>query len=162
DPKRPEQVVHWLERNGRGVFLDYGCGAGALLTEARRLGWDAVGVEFDAEVATEVGRRTGARTLTAAQAERLRAPLADGPHLGDVLEHLTDLEHQMPQILGLLNPDGVLLAQGPLEANANLFTALLRLARRARPRRIEMAPYHVLLATARGQRALFRRFGLEE
>src|SRR5262249_39555619 len=82
DPKRPEQVVHWLERNGRGVFLDYGCGAGALLTEARRLGWDAVGVEFDAEVATEVGRRTGARTLTAAQAERLGAPMADVLHLG--------------------------------------------------------------------------------
>jgi Zn ribbon nucleic-acid-binding protein len=30
------------------------------------------------------------------------------------------------------------------------------------PRRVEMAPLHVLLATSAGQRALFERFGLEE
>ena len=88
---------------------------------------------------------------------------ADALHLGDVIEHLTDLDRQMPAILRLLKPEGVLIAQGPLEANANLFTWVLRLARGVRGRKPpEMAPYHVLLATARGQRALFRRSGLEE
>jgi hypothetical protein len=63
----------------------------------------------------------------------------------------------------LIKPGGLLLAQGPLEGNANLFTAVLRLSRTVRrPRPTEMAPYHVLLATARGQRMLFRRFALTE
>src|SRR5205085_1308835 len=82
---------------------------------------------------------------------------------GRVVEWLARLDEQMPEILRLVKPGGLLLAQGPLEANASLFTSVLATARRLRPkRRTEMAPYHVLLATARGQREFFRRFGLEE
>jgi SAM-dependent methyltransferase len=161
DPKEPRSVVRWLERSERGTFLDYGCGSGALLVQAARLGWEVVGVEFDDEVVRRVGEATGARVLSVTEAAAIKRPMADVLHLGDVIEHLTELNRQMPEILGLLKQGGVLLAQGPLEANANLFTSALRLARRIRPRRTEMAPYHVLLATARGQRSFFQRFGLE-
>jgi len=69
----------------------------------------------------------------------------------------------MPEIINLIRPGGLLVAQGPLEANPNLFTLMIRLSRTLRRRRrTEMAPYHVLLATARGQRLLFGRLGLEE
>jgi SAM-dependent methyltransferase len=162
DPKEPERVVHWLERARRGTFVDFGCGAGALLVRAARAGWEAVGVEFDDEVAKQTSARTGARVLGLAEAQSLGGPIADVLHLGDVIEHLTELDRQMPEILRLLKPGGTLLAQGPLEANANLFTCALRAARTVRPRRTEMAPYHVLLATAVGQRQFFRRFGLDE
>jgi hypothetical protein len=61
-----------------------------------------------------------------------------------------------------VKPGGHLIAQGPLEANTTLFTAVLRGWRRARqPAAADMAPYHVTLATARGQQALFARVGLE-
>jgi hypothetical protein len=84
-------------------------------------------------------------------------------HLGDVIEHLTRVDDQLPAILALLKPGAYLIAQGPLEANANLFQSLLRVFSAAKGgRSIEMAPYHVLLATAKGQRELFRRFGLRE
>jgi SAM-dependent methyltransferase len=155
------QVLDWLKRTGQGTFIDYGCGAGALLHEAKRAGWNAVGVEFDGQVAAEVSKRTGAR-VASNPAELLEAP-ADVLHLGDVIEHLTDANRQMPEILRLLKPGGLLLAQGPLENHTNVFNSVVRLARTLRPRRrTEMAPYHVVLTTAQGQKAFFRRFGLEE
>ena len=89
--------------------------------------------------------------------------LCDVLHLGDVIEHLTEMNREMPEILKLLKPGGVLVAQGPLEANANFFALVLRLIRMLRrPGPSYMAPYHVILATAEGQRLLFERLGLEE
>jgi SAM-dependent methyltransferase len=162
DPKEPQRVANFLRTQPRGVFLDYGCGPGSLLREVAKLGWRPVGIEYEEKVAREAAERTGATVVVASRQEGLGPAVADVLHLGDVLEHLTDLDRQMPAILRLLKPGGVLIAQGPLENNANLFTAVLRLARRLRPRaRTEMAPYHVMLATARGQLILFERFGLE-
>jgi hypothetical protein len=140
--------------------VDYGCGRGELLPEAARRGWKAVGVELVEDVALETTRRTGQTVVTVETVSSWYGS-ADVLHLGDVLEHLTEMETEMPRILSLLKPGGLLLAQGPLEANGNLYTWILRLARW--PRRhelIEMPPFHVTLATLRGQRALFRRFGL--
>lgn len=162
NPKQPERVIEWLERLEPGVFVDYGCGQGELLTAAGERGWQAVGVEFSAEVAQQVSQQTGLPVFTRPH-ESEAFPLADVLHLGDVIEHLTRLDEQMPEILKLVKPGGLLLAQGPLEANTSLFTSAVIAARRLRPnRRTEMAPYHVLLATARGQREFFRRFNLEE
>lgn len=162
DPKEAHRVVQWLRKRDGGTFIDYGCGAGLLLVEALKLNWRAIGVEFVNEVANEVAQRTGARVVSSV-GELAGGPHADALHLGDVLEHLTEVNRQMPEILGLIKPGGLLLAQGPLENNATLFTLLVRLGRRLRPSaRTEMAPYHVMLATAEGQRTLFRRFGLEE
>jgi SAM-dependent methyltransferase len=160
--KQPFRVVEWLKRTPPGVFLDYGCGAGELLVEAQKLGWTALGVELNRDVAQAVAARTGAQVVSDVT-ELDAVPCADVLHLGDVIEHLTGIEQQMPDILRLLKPGGLLLAQGPLEANANLFTLALKAARALRPQaRTEMAPYHVLLATGEGQRTLFRRFGLAE
>jgi len=159
--ERGDAVGTWLMRGEPGVFLDYGCGSGEMLQSAAVRGWTPVGVELDSRVAEATAARTGARVVT--DQRLLPEGLADVLHLGDVIEHLTRIGDQMPEILRLLKAGGVLLAQGPLEANANLFTAVVRLARTARRRPIiDMAPYHVLLATAAGQRELFRRFGLEE
>ena len=163
DPKEPGRVVKRLRDSPRGVFLDYGCGPGALLIEAQTLGWEAVGVEFDGRVVAAVADRIGARVLTVAEADAVESSLADVLHLGDVIEHLTDLDRQMPRILRLLKPGGVLIAQGPLEGNGSLFIAALRFAHWARGRRLSrLPPYHVMLATAKGQRTFFNRFGLEE
>ena len=83
-------------------------------------------------------------------------------NLGDVVEHLTDPVTQMRDVLRTLKPEGVLLAQGPLEANRNLFTLAVQVGRTLRPRPSTMPPYHVTLATAQGQRAFFQRIGLQQ
>jgi SAM-dependent methyltransferase len=162
DPKAPQCVVEWLARSEPGLFVDYGCREGELLAEAARLGWRAGGVELDERVARATAQRTGLMVVTPADSA-LRPGCADVVHLGDVIEHMTRINEHLPAVLRLLRPGGVLLAQGPLEANANLFTWALRLSRALRGARlVESAPLHVLLATSRGQRALFERFGLVE
>lgn len=159
DAKQMPRVVAWLKNEKPGRFIDFGCGDGGLLRDAALLGWDTLGVEFDDDVAAAVAARTGLRVFgrRAAAAE----PPADVVHLGDVIEHLTEMDRQMPEILRLLRPGGVLLAQGPLEAHANVFTWGLRLARMFRRSRSTMPPYHVILATAAGQRRLFERHDLD-
>jgi SAM-dependent methyltransferase len=159
DAKEMPRVVAWLRKEGEGRFIDFGCGDGSLLREAAALGWDTLGVEFADDVAAAVAARTSVRVVgrTAAAAE----PPADVVHVGDVIEHLTELDCQMPEIVRLVKPGGILLAQGPLEAQANLFTWILRLARRFRATPSTMPPYHVILATAAGQRRLFERHRLD-
>jgi SAM-dependent methyltransferase len=147
DPREPRWVLDWLDRLPASSFVDYGCGGGELLVEAASRGWKALGVELTPEVVEETSRRTGLPVLTVGGAFEKRS-CADVLHMGDVLEHLTDLDREMPRILSLNKPGGLLLAQGPLEANGNLFTWMLRLARSLRGRpTIEMPPYHVVLAT---------------
>lgn len=163
DPKEPHKCLEWLRRQGTGTFLDYGCGSGALLVDAAKVGWLPVGVELNSEVARRVGERTGFCVLTADAADATEGHIADVLHVGDVLEHLTDMENHMPRILRLIKPGGLLLAQGPLEGNFNFFSACCELSRCLRPwRQTQMAPYHVLMATSNGQRLLFQRFGLSE
>lgn len=159
---RFREPVEWLKKNSPKIILDYGCGAGELLEQAKNLGWNCAGIEFDANVAKIVEDRLGIPVKT--NAEKLGTNFqADALHLGDVIEHLTDLKNQMPEILKLLKPGGILLAQGPLEANPNLFTFLLKYSRKLRGRPISsMPPYHVLLATVKGQKLFFERFGLRE
>lgn len=161
DPKQPGRVLEYLSSRPPGTFVDFGCGSGLLLREAGRLGWTSFGVEYDPGIAEAAARTTGVPVFAAgAIPASLRA---DVLHLGDVIEHLTQLDTQMPRILDLLAPRGVLLAQGPLEANPTVFNLAVRAARLLRRRReASMPPYHVLLATRRGQRRFFERFGLYE
>lgn len=164
DPKQPERVTAQLRESGTGVFVDFGCGGGRMLERASGLGWRAIGTEFDPAVAAEVEKQTGCSVYVVSDEFFDRhAALADVVHLGDVIEHLTAMVDQMTQVLRLLKPGGRLIAQGPLEANGNLFTQVVKWARRVRRvRPIEAPPYHVLLATGVGQRALFCRLGLIE
>lgn len=163
DNKDRDRVVEWLKKVGTGIFIDYGCGTGELLVEAARVGLEAIGVEFEEDVAKSVEARTGVRVVSSSRVNSLDGKRADILHLGDVIEHLTELNRQMPQILELVRPGGLLIAQGPLEANMNVFVSVVRLARTLRRKQVvEMAPYHVLLATAKGQRDFFYRFGLRE
>lgn len=165
-PEDPEDrfanPIEWLRKNPPAVFLDYGCGAGELLEQAQKLGWDCRGIEFDPKVAESVENELGVRVVTD-PSELGENFQADVLHLGDVIEHLTDLNNQMPEILKLLKPNGIILAHGPLEANTNLFTFLLKQSRKLRGNPVsEMPPYHVLLATAQGQKLFFSRFNLKE
>jgi SAM-dependent methyltransferase len=161
DPKDPDSVLGLLAGLTPGTFLDYGCGDGSLLSRVARAGWNAVGVEFDRDVAESTAKRTGLRVHDRASASSLPRGVADVLHLGDVIEHLTAPALEVQRIARLVKSGGYLVAQGPLEANANLFTAALKTWKRASGRTVSnMAPYHVTLATRVGQQALFGRVGL--
>ena len=163
-PPDPGYVLQRLRATTKGLFIDYGCGRGDLLREARQLGFEVIGVEFKQTVADRVASMTGLPVLTPGSLfSNPSRVLADVIHLGDVLEHLTRPNAQIPEILSLLRPGGRFIAQGPLEANASLFNMLVRVSKSfKRPTPSNMPPYHVMLATAAGQKELFRRFGLRQ
>jgi hypothetical protein len=126
------------------------------------LGWNAIGVEFDAQVARRASAEAGCDVVTGLEALRGSTAMpADAIHLGDVLEHLTAPLDVVQALVEMLRPGGWLVAQGPLEAGPNMFSAVLRASRRVRSvRPLEMPPYHVLQATVAGQRTLFERAGM--
>src|SRR6185503_19821688 len=160
DPKEPQRVLDWLRKTERGTFIDYGCGEGQLLQAAAETAWNAVGIEFDEVVVRRLADRTGLKVMTSATALDSE-PIADVLHLGDVIEHMTNINEQMPAVLKLVNPGGLLIAQGPLEANFNIFTMGVRFSRSLRPSaKSNLAPYHVMLATKQGQEECFSRFDL--
>jgi len=162
DPKQPERLLSVLGRREPGQFVDFGCGSGSLLVRARGLGWNAVGVEFDAEVAGKVAVDSGCSVLLGIEGLLASSTRADVLHLGDVVEHLTTPGEVLKKLMGALAPGGWLVSQGPLEAGPCLFATTLRKARSLRAARpVEMPPYHVLQATVSGQRKLFDRVGLE-
>jgi SAM-dependent methyltransferase len=163
DPKQPERLLAVLKRRATGCFVDFGCGSGSLLKQARAIGWTAVGVEFQAEVVESIAAETGCPVLHGIEAlESYPSLPAQVIHLGDVVEHLTKPDEVLAKLVGLLAPGGWLVSQGPLEAGPCLFSAVLRAARSLRAARpVEMPPYHVLQATVAGQLAFFERVGLE-
>ena len=154
------QVMEYLRGRAPGVLVDFGCREGKLLVAAKRAGWHTMGVELDPRVAALTERATAIPILTPGSHEL--TGIADVLHLGDVIEHLTDVDRQLPDAVRILKPAGILIAQGPLQNAPNVFTLALRVARRLRQRVTNMAPTHVILATYDGQRALFRRMGLKE
>jgi SAM-dependent methyltransferase len=164
DPRGDDWVVERVGQAPPGLFVDYGCGGGALLARVAATGREVHGVELDPDVAAEVAARTG---LPVSAVDELAADewagRAEVLHFGDVLEHLPDPGVDLGAALRLLRSGGTLLAQGPLEGNRSLFHAGVRLVGRLRQGRpTSFPPYHVQLATAAGQQALFRSTGLAE
>lgn len=159
-PRSLEWVYAHLTRPP-GTFVDYGCGDGSLLRAAVEAGWNAYGVELDRSVAERATAATGCPVLFSGQlgADILRGDIV---HIGDVLEHLPDPSAGLAQALNLLVPGGTLLVQGPLEAGPSLFSSVVRPGRRRHDHAEEMAPYHLVQATAGGQRRFFCRAGLFE
>lgn len=157
------RISVWLDKRQKGSLIDFGCGTGTLLKHASARGWSVCGVEWDKALANTIANRTGLNVLPKEALGTLEGT-ADVLHLGDVIEHLTEIENQFPALLRLLKPGGLVIAEGPLQANFTLFNAALRVTRPVmrRLRNTVVAPQHVLLSTLVGQRAFFRRFGLEE
>lgn len=153
-------VMRILERLPVGHLVDFGCGDGSLLVSALRRGWRVSGVELSSEVARDLSAELGLQVYAADQLGEL-AGTADVLTLNDVIEHLTQPSALVRELLSVLTPGGTLIAQGPLEANANLFTSTVATVRRIRRRPLStMPPYHVVLATAQGQAHFFRQFDL--
>lgn len=155
------RVLDELRKIDAGTFLDYGCGGGFLIKEVASAGWRAFGVEFDRSATEKLRGRADSEVVS--DLDEFPVGLQfDAVHMGDVIEHLTDVNAGMLGILERLKTGGTIIAQGPLEANFNLFLTGIRFKKILRNSDSSMPPYHVILATSAGQKELFARFGLEE
>ena len=110
-----EHVLEMLDaqRPSRGVLVDMGCGAGALLARANKAGWKGTGVDLSPE-AVEAAR---ARGVEAHAQDCLRCPLpdesADAVTLVNVLDHLPDPFVALDEARRLLKPAGLLYLRVP-------------------------------------------------
>ena len=158
-------VAHWpqsLSRVDAGArLLDFGCGDGAFLAEARKRAFDAVGIELDAG-AREVAQRNSGCPVLSLEQVIASAQRFDVIHLGDVLEHLPAPVEMLRQLESLLAPDGIFFFEGPLEENGSLvrfsnraFTQFKRAT--GRPLLAELPPLHLSRTSAANQRQFFEQ-----
>jgi SAM-dependent methyltransferase len=96
-----------------GRLLDIGCGNGSFLLEARRTGWDAIGVDPDAE-GVAAARKRGLRVHlgTVADVLTLIEPF-DAITMAHVLEHVPDPVETLTKCHALLRPGGKLWVATP-------------------------------------------------
>jgi SAM-dependent methyltransferase len=158
-PRNHKWVLDNLPEAGEGLFVDLGCGDGELLRLAAERGYDVLGVEVDQKSADAAELECGCPIRTFDDLPNY-SEQASAVHLGDVLEHVADPESLIREAMVLLRPGGLLLVQGPLEANRSLFNMVLAAVavfRRSVP--VTNPPYHVHLVTSRGQEGFFQRLG---
>jgi SAM-dependent methyltransferase len=92
------------------VFLDFGCGSGALLDQyKKRFGCTTIGMDFNASLFPELNKR-GHKTLdtSAASWSSLPDSSVDLAVLNHVLEHLYHPRDVVRQLLRVLKPGGLL------------------------------------------------------
>ncbi|HEX6123279.1 MAG TPA: class I SAM-dependent methyltransferase [Ktedonobacterales bacterium] len=115
---RGRRFAAYLRRvlpGGQGRLLDVGCGTGAFLAEAARLGWDVAGVELTAEAAALARELSGFEVRSGDICEGQVFP----PHafevvtLWGVLEHVPDPQALLLASMELLRPGGVVLFETP-------------------------------------------------
>jgi SAM-dependent methyltransferase len=149
------RTLERIERHvGTGALLDVGCWVGYLLDEARRRGWEAVGVEPSEFASGYARERLGLNVVTAELfSADLPARHFDAVVLADVIEHLPRPGEALDRIGELLAPGGVLCLMAP--------DAGSRLARTLGARWWSVLPTHVQYFTRTSLRTLLARHGFE-
>jgi SAM-dependent methyltransferase len=108
--------------SSKGKLLDVGSASGAFLEEALRAGWDAQGLEPNAELWRKSVARLGEGRVLNSMLEQAPLPPAsfDVITLWDVLEHVVDPGSFLKLCAGLTKPGGMVLLKAP---DLNSFTA---------------------------------------
>jgi SAM-dependent methyltransferase len=101
------------EHVDRGRLLDVGCGHGLLLDEARRRGFEVVGLELSRAAARHARESLGLDVLEMPLESFADLEGFDVVVLADVLEHLDDPVAAVERCAGLLRPGGALCVVTP-------------------------------------------------
>jgi SAM-dependent methyltransferase len=149
------RVLARIERHaGPGPFLDLGCWVGFTLDEARRRGWEAVGVEPSGFASAYARDRLG---LDVRSEGLMTAELPSGhfaaTFMGDVIEHVPDAPAALRRVRGLLVPGGVHAMALP--------DAGSRVARLMGRRWWSVIPTHVHYFTRRSMATMLDRQGFD-
>lgn len=157
---------------GGGRVFDYGCGRGEFMATVMAAGYAADGSEYNPAYVAELQAafvQSRVWTIDPMASD----PVAEAPSgaydviaFSNVLEHLADPGATLRQLMRLLKPGGLVLADGPIEANGSLVNALVwgnywRQSRRSGAV-LTHPPYHFSFTTWASQRAFFERAGLSE
>src|SRR4051812_15638692 len=102
----------------RGRLLDVGCGPGLLLDEARRRGYETIGLELSRASAEHARGALGLDVRELALEDFADEDGFDVVLLADVIEHLDDPVAGIARCVALLRPNGVLCVVTPDPSSA--------------------------------------------
>lgn len=149
-------------------ILDYGCGAGNFLLNAKNSGYDCDGVEFN-PIHVEILKKEIPTSNFFVTEEFLtgETPTYDIIRLSNVLEHLTNPVHIINTLKKKLKPNGIFLIEGPIETNPNLafFLRYIYLGIRKRIQNLYLTshpPTHIFFSNVKNQRKFFKTLDLKE
>jgi SAM-dependent methyltransferase len=96
-------------KDSKGRLLDVGAAAGFFVHEARRAGWDAVGIDVAQSMTRHARERVGVDVATATLAEAtIDDASLDAVTLWDYIEHATDPVQDLGRAADSLRPGGVI------------------------------------------------------
>ncbi|TMK42521.1 MAG: class I SAM-dependent methyltransferase [Actinobacteria bacterium] len=147
-------LAHLEEFASPGRLLDVGCWTGFLLDEARRRGWEPLGLEPSRFARTYARERLGLPVLDA-RLEDAELPAGElrAAVMADVVEHLLDPGRALARVRGWLGPEGVLCLMLP--------DAGSRVARAMGRRWWSVLPTHVQYFTRHSLAVLLGRHGFD-
>ncbi|NJM80975.1 MAG: class I SAM-dependent methyltransferase [Flavobacterium sp.] len=96
--------------NDKGVVLDIGAGTGDFLVEAKKQGWEIMGIEPNLK-AKEIA--ISKEVVFSDALENLDNHSFDVITMWHVLEHVPNLEYQLAQLKRLLKPNGTIIIAVP-------------------------------------------------
>jgi 2-polyprenyl-3-methyl-5-hydroxy-6-metoxy-1,4-benzoquinol methylase len=110
---RDKWIRHLRWPGGEPSLLDVGCANGAFMLQARSLGWEVHGIDFDeASVAQAVAAGLDARVATVDDLDPADARF-DAITVGHVIEHLPDPGAALERMRSLLRPNGMIWLATP-------------------------------------------------
>jgi SAM-dependent methyltransferase len=111
--RRKVALITKLNGGQPGRLLDYGCGTGHFLAQARRTGWQVAGLEPNPRARQDAAARVGQPIQEPAALATLPPSSFDIITLWHVLEHVHALNETLTQLIGKLTPGGRLLLAVP-------------------------------------------------
>jgi len=149
-------------------ILDYGCGAANFLINAAHNGFECDGVEYNSEHISILKKEIPKSNFYSVEDFFNNNSLHyDVIRLSNVLEHLSNPRDITSRLLPKLNPDGILLIEGPIETN-HTFALRIRqvyfnISKFLRKNRAaKHPPTHIFFANSTNQRDFFKHYTLEE
>ena len=153
-----EKYLNSQSYESTDYFLDFGCGANPeTLKIARSKNLTPIGMELAEDVREVAARNTGELVLSREELIDFKVKFSV-IFLGDVLEHLTDPQEILNELVGLLKKEGVIISQGPLQGARTLTHTLVGAYSCITPSiKSTYPPYHVTFAHRRSMVQLFNR-----
>jgi len=144
----------------KGVFLDYGCGADPITFDMAKLsGLKAFGMEYSQDIRRLVMEESAVTVYSRDEVLKSKQKY-DVIFLGDVIEHLVNPEIELRLLASKLNPDGILIAQGPLQGAWTFTHSMVSIfALFTKKRLSSFPPYHVSLANRKSMNELLKKTG---
>lgn len=163
-------LIHDIEPyEAQRTMLDYGCGDASFLKYFLKYGYETSGIEYTPETVNQL--RTLNKNINFSTVHDFwgnsKMNNYNFIHMGDVLEHIDNPRFFLQQLKTKLDPvKGVLLVEGPLEANRN-FAFFVRRAisliinKAGNGKKAGHVPYHISFSNMKNQLQLFESSGFE-